>query len=781
MPKDRSPLATALRTSTTFFQNRVCVLAFLAVAVLFSGLFWGLYPEPTPKIVVVNATVTQVEGWATKAAPCNTGGSASHMTEVGAIFQYHCQAVKLGNPAYFTILVVLCALVLMVASYPPDLTLLGCTIIFVASGVLTPAQGFVGFSSTAVLSVASMFIVVKCLEENGSVDLVARLFLGKPTTLTGAIARLCIPISIVSMFVLTTPLVCIMIPVVRAWSTRINMPLAKFWIPLSFACIIGGTCTVIGGSPNLVVVGLLNDYNNNIKFNMFDFIPVGAPATIVTVGYLILTSRFLLPNRTATPEGATQSAKTVLVVDKTARKFFSMFKLLARSPMVGFTIEKSGLLTARDLSLIAVQRAEQVFPFDPNFKLEADDYLIFYGIPEGIAQMRRDRSLELKMFGDRITRKRYRRRLIEAVIAADSPLVGVALSDPVFQDNYEATVVGIRGASKSGAIPHSASFKSLASLDHSGSTHALGTNEVSEVRLDVSRASDSGSVSGDGDKIAAPRISSSSRSSFLGPDEALIAATSQYNPNYILLAGDSIVIEAHMNQLFIHKNSDHFSLMREVTDSKPPITDSPIDQFRLVFGGLVLLAIIILAAVGTEELLVCACVGAMILLLVKSITVSEAFHATEPRVLLTVISSFGIGNALSLTGLAGWIAQGIVDATEGGGAFWLIWGIWLLTSVLGCVVGAYAVVVIMFPVCVQAHVLAQNANITVSVKQFVVISLMGASTAFVTPLGYVTSIMVQQQGKLSFADFAKVGLVLQAGIGFLVAYLTMKYIPNHDL
>lgn len=71
----------------------------------------------------------------------------------------------------------------------------------------------------------------------------------------------------------------------------------------------------------------------------------------------------------------------------------------------------------------------------------------------------------------------------------------------------------------------------------------------------------------------------------------------------------------------------------------------------------------------------------------------------------------------------------------------------------------------------QAHALAPD----VSLKQFVIIMLMGSSTAFITPLGYVTSIMVQRVGNHTFGEFAKVGGALQIGLGFLCAALT-KYL-----
>lgn len=109
-----------------------------------------------------------------------------------------------------------------------------------------------------------MFVVVKCLDENGTVDVLARMFLGRPSSLLVAMFRLCVPIALVSIVVVTTPLVTMMIPVVLSWSSRIGIPSTKLLIPLNVATVIGGTCSIIGGTPNIVVAGLLEDYDSTL-------------------------------------------------------------------------------------------------------------------------------------------------------------------------------------------------------------------------------------------------------------------------------------------------------------------------------------------------------------------------------------------------------------------------------------------------------------------------------------------------------------------------------------
>lgn len=159
--------------------------------------------------------------------------------------------------------------------------------------------------------------------------------------------------------------------------------------------------------------------------------------------------------------------------------------------------------------------------------------------------------------------------LTQCVISNDSPLIGVQLSDKVFQDHYQATVVGVRPSFKHGmsggvTIP-------MRSLEPS-----TPSAEVTEVRLDLKETA---STTSDVEHISIPHTSSSGSKSFVGIDDAMMSSTTSWNPNYRLLPGDAIVIEAHILLMHIHKNSDHFSLMREVSDSKPPISNDFMDQY----------------------------------------------------------------------------------------------------------------------------------------------------------------------------------------------------------
>jgi hypothetical protein len=273
---------------------------------------------------------------------------------------------------------------------------------------------------------------------------------------------------------------------------------------------------------------------------------------------------------------------------------------------------------------------------------------------------------------------------------------------------------------------------------------------------------------------------------------ASIADTAQcFQPSYRLRAGDSIVMEAPQALARAHKHSSHFALLRVVDDSKPPITTSFVDQyvarmsllqtlaslsprhipsppnrvqvpvprmirafashplhcavlslrFRLFLGGAVLICIVTLTAVDEMPLLTAATAGVLIMMCVKSITVEEMFESTRPRVLLVIVGSIAIGNALDETGIVAWIARFIVDITKSGGVatswpaavcllvaldwllwwvalavslmtfcvttcagdYWLLFGVSLLCGILSFLIGSNSTVVIVFHIAVEVR------------------------------------------------------------------------------
>ena len=128
---------------------------------------------------------------------------------------------------------------------------------------------------------ACLFVVAAGISNTGALDYYMGKLLGSPKSAATAQIRLMVPVAIVSAFLNNTPVVAIMIPILQKWSRKCGIPNSQLFIPLSFASILGGTCTLIGTSTNLVVEGMMRERYPEVEpMGMFTLsmygVPVGA-------------------------------------------------------------------------------------------------------------------------------------------------------------------------------------------------------------------------------------------------------------------------------------------------------------------------------------------------------------------------------------------------------------------------------------------------------------------------------------------------------------------------
>src|SRR5262249_19982778 len=146
--------------------------------------------------------------------------------------------------------------VLMFTRVAPDIVLIAGVAIMLLTHVLTPAQALAGLSNEGVVIIGVLYIIVAGMESTGGIAWIVHRLLARPKSVLGAQFRMMIPVTAISAFLNNTPVVAMFIPAVRDWAKRYQLSVSKLLIPLSFAAILGGTCTLIGTSTNLVVQGL---------------------------------------------------------------------------------------------------------------------------------------------------------------------------------------------------------------------------------------------------------------------------------------------------------------------------------------------------------------------------------------------------------------------------------------------------------------------------------------------------------------------------------------------
>ena len=314
-----------------------------------------------------------------------------------------------------------------------ELVLFGGVIVLLTAGVLTPEQALAGFANEGVITIGLLYVVAAGIKETGGMDLLVRYLLRRPKTIAGAQARLMLPVMMMSPFLNNTPVVATLLPATLRWVKRLRISPSKLLLPLSYAAILGGTCTMIGTSTNLVVNGLLSR-ETGMTLSLFEIAWVGLPCTIVGFVYILLTGRWLLPDRI--PASA---------AFENPREYTVELLVDPQGPLVGQTIEKAGLRDVDGLFLIEIVRDDGIIPaVGHHERLRAGDRLVFAGLVDAVVELRRINGLlpatERRFSLDAAHPERC---LVEAVVALRCALINETLAGSRFRTQYGASVIAV--------------------------------------------------------------------------------------------------------------------------------------------------------------------------------------------------------------------------------------------------------------------------------------------------------------------------------------------------
>lgn len=330
--------------------------------------------------------------------------------------------------------ILLCSLLLLASNrFPADSILLAVLGILLTTSILTPAEALAGFASPGVATIAVLYIIVAGLRETGTIAWLGRLLLGRPAHMTLALLRLLVPAATISMFINNSPVVAMFTSAVQDWCKRSGFNAANFLLPLSYVSILGGTCSLIGTSTNLVVDGLMRQ-SGFPGFGLFEIAAVGLPITIVGCIYLIIASPLLISDRVGAIETFTD-----------VREYLVEMLVNPNCELSGQTIQDAGLRHLPGLFLIEIVRDGDIIPVvSPQTVIHSGDRLVFTGAVDSVVELRRIRGLVVA--SDQIFKlegHEHERRLFEAVISAESPVAGLNIREARFRHRYSAVILSV--------------------------------------------------------------------------------------------------------------------------------------------------------------------------------------------------------------------------------------------------------------------------------------------------------------------------------------------------
>jgi di/tricarboxylate transporter len=272
----------------------------------------------------------------------------------------------MGFEGIFVLVIIgFCLAMLIGTKISPDVVFIGGLTIIMVFGIIPVSDALTGFSNEGMLTVAALYVVATGMKETGAIQYIIQKLLGNPRELWKSQARIVTPVMLMSAFLNNTPIVASFIPALQEWARKYRVPISKILMPLSYAAILGGTCTLIGTSTNLIVNGLLIS-EKSVSLNIFEPAYIGIPIAVAGFFYLLLYGRKGLP------DGASAFSSF-----ENTREYTIEMIVRQNSPLIGNTIENAGLRHLPGLFLVEIVRDETILAaVEPDEVLHSGDRLI---------------------------------------------------------------------------------------------------------------------------------------------------------------------------------------------------------------------------------------------------------------------------------------------------------------------------------------------------------------------------------------------------------------------
>jgi di/tricarboxylate transporter len=597
-----------------------------------------------------------------------------------------------------------------------DIVALGVMVSLVLTGILKPAEALAGFSSTSVLTIASLFIVGGAVLQTGVAASIARRILRiAGTSETRLVITVMVAGSLMSGVMSDTGVVAVMMPAIVALAASARLSNSKLLIPLAYGSLLGGAATLIGTPPNIIASQVLAQ-NGYTPFSFFSYTPVGLVMIGAGIVFMLTIGRRLLPDHQ--PKHPMQQMETPKELFELYKLPDNLFQVRVRdlSPLAGQPISASRLRQDFGVNIIEIRRHPQPRPVatigsqrlilegrehhiirqpTPDTILQTDDILIVQGEGNDVGRAAGYWNLAIqaneRLSGDDLINNEV--GIAEVLLRPRSNLLGRTLAEIRFGSVYHLTVLDIKRPGVDGHLP------------------------LKETPLKL---------------------------------------------------GDTLLVQGMWKDIFALKRQRHDFIVMGEPEAIEVGAFMRLDKAPIALA--ILLTMVVAIVIDVVPLEIIGLVAALAAVLTGCLTMDDAYEAIDWKSIVLIAGMLPMSTALVKVGLVDLIANGFISALGAYGPLVVMAGLFLLTSVLTQVLSNTATAVLVAPI---ALVTAQG--IGAQPHAFLMAVAVAASMAFASPVASPVNTLVMGAGRYRFFDYVKIGVPMLL-ISFVVACIVLPIV-----
>lgn len=550
-----------------------------------------------------------------------------------------------------------------------DIAALLCMLALGWSGVLVPREMLSGFASNAVMVMIAVMIMGHGIDKTGIMDKFSRFILSKVSRDEKKLrAVLSLVIGVISGLIQNIGAVALFLPGVLDISRRARIPASRLIMPLGFAAILGGTLTMVGSGPLLLINDLLRNASLD-PYKIFSVTPVGILLLLGGIAYIYFLGGFVLPEKPA--DRQKESPQDRLIRSLNLPDTLWYFSIPQESPMAGKTIEESTLWKVPGINVLAVSRGNTI------------EYAPW-------RQTRLEEGVDLALLGEEAVIKAFAQT--KQLVPARSEEAFRELKDP--KKSGFAEVIVPHGSEIIGM-----SIRQYAIRKRYAVEPVLLFSHGEEIRKDFS--------------------------------------------DHTIIAGDALIVHGLWERIARMKDSIDFVV------ATPFEVEAKARSKQWVAVGCFLLAILL--SLAGFPVSMSFLTGAVAMVLLKVLSIDEAYRAIEWKVIFLIAGLIPLGIAMQKTGTATFLAEHLFALVEDRHIILLLAMVGLLSTIFSLVMSNVGAIVVLAPLVIEIGNLAG-----IDPRPLALMAAVCVANSFILPTHQVNALIISPGGYRN-ADFVKAG------------------------